>query len=384
MTQAAPRHSPAGSQRRPFADLDQDPFIAFWELTRACALRCEHCRAQAQPGRHPFELGTDECRRVVDDLAGFGQPPIVVLSGGDPFMRRDLFEIIEYARGRNITVAVAPSATALVTRERLERLSALGVSSISLSLDGASAETHDAFRGFRGAYERTLNIMRMARDTGLSFQVNTTVARTTRNDLSAMAGVVASGGASVWDFFFLVPTGRARPEDMLSPSGHEDLFNWLLDNAAQWPFRVKTTLAQHYRRAFILRRLQAGALDLVPEAARSAVIAAWPGPATNDGRGVLFISHTGEIYPSGFLPVRAGNVRSDSLVHVYRDAPLFRQLRDTSALKGKCGRCIFNRVCGGSRARAYAVTGDPLASEPCCSYSPETRNEVDATSAAQG
>jgi radical SAM protein with 4Fe4S-binding SPASM domain len=313
---------------------------------------------------------------VIAQIAGFGQPPVVVLSGGDPFMRRDLFDIIGHARAQGLTVAVAPSATALVTRERLKRLVSLGVSSISLSLDGAKPGTHDSFRGFTGTFQRTVDIMGMARSAGLPFQVNTTVTRTTRPELPAMPELLGQAGASTWDLFFLVPTGRARPEEMLSASEHEELFAWLLDNARSWPFRVKTTLAQHFRRAYVMRRLQAGPLDPVPDSARAAITDAWPGPATNEGRGVFFISHVGDIYPSGFLPLRAGNVRTDPLVQVYRDSALFRQLRDPGALKDKCGVCAFNTVCGGSRARAYAVTGDYLASEPCCVYAPEVSRAV--------
>ena len=351
-------------------DLARDPVIVFCEITRACALACRHCRAEAQPKRHPMELDTAECSRVLDQVIKFDQPPIVVLSGGDPFMRRDLFEIVEYGVSLGLTIAVAPSATALVTDARLRRLAALGVSSVSFSLDAATAEAHDAFRGFRGTFDRTLRIMQMAREAGLAFQVNTTVTRQTLRDLPGTARLIADSGARVWDLFFLVPTGRAHAEDLISPHEHEEVFGWVMENAAEWPFRVKTTLGQHYRRAFIMRQLQANPLDPVPEDVRLALAEAWSAPPTNDGRGVAFISHLGDVYPSGFLPLRVGNVRRDSIVDLYRDAPLFRLLRDSSALKGKCGVCPFNEVCGGSRARAYAMTGDAMASDPSCAYQP--------------
>ncbi|MBI4218915.1 MAG: TIGR04053 family radical SAM/SPASM domain-containing protein [Chloroflexi bacterium] len=351
-------------------DLNRDPFIVFWELTRACALACRHCRAEAQPRRNSLELSTEECCRTLTDLTEFSQAPIVVLSGGDPFMRRDLFDIIWHGRKLGLAIAVAPSATALVTERRIRRLVELGVSSISLSLDGASAATHDAFRGFPGTFDRTLEVMATARSAGLSFQVNTTVCRQSKADLPAMARLVGQHGGSTWDLFFLVPTGRARAEDMLTPVEQEDLFRWVLDESPGWPFRVKTTLGQHFRRALILRKLEADTTAPVPESARPMLNQMWRGPATNDGRGVMFISHIGDIYPSGFLPVRTGNVRKDSPVGVYRDSDLFRTLRDHSMLKGKCGRCPFNEVCGGSRARAFAVTGDVLAQEPGCIYQP--------------
>ncbi|MBI4220808.1 MAG: radical SAM protein, partial [Chloroflexi bacterium] len=210
-------------------DLNRDPFIIFWELTRACALACRHCRAEAQPQRHPLELTTAECFALVEALTHFDQPPIVILSGGDPFMRRDLFDIVGHARKLGLTVAVAPSATALVTEQRLSHLVELGVSSISLSLDGAGPQVHDAFRGFAGTFDRTIRIAETARRLGLPFQINTAVSRHTWRDLSLMATVVEEIGASTWDLFFLVPTGRAAVEDMLTPEEHEHVFEWVLD-----------------------------------------------------------------------------------------------------------------------------------------------------------
>lgn len=363
----------AGPSLRPRptpGDLNRDPFIVFWELTRACALTCRHCRAEARPQRHPLELSTAECHRVIEQLASFDRPPILILSGGDPFMRRDLFEVIGRARQVGLTVAVAPSATALVTEERLGKLVELGVSSISLSLDGAGGVTHDGFRGFAGTFERTLAIAGHARSLGLPFQVNTTVARPTVEELPGMAPLVAEMGASTWDLFFLVPTGRASARDLLSAEEHERVFEWALANAGSWPFRVKTTLGQHFRRLFILKRLQADSGEAIGPEVKHELARAWPGPATNDGKGVLFISHTGVVFPSGFLPLGCGDVRHASVVEIYRESLLFRALRDTRSLKGRCGACPFNEVCGGSRARAYAVTGDAFAEEPACAYVP--------------
>lgn len=369
-TPPAGRAAPVGRPRPVPSDLNRDPFIVFWELTRACALVCRHCRASAQPQRHPLELSTEECYALLEELTRFDHPPIVILSGGDPFMRRDLFEIVGHARKLDLTVAVAPSATALVTESRLAQLVEFEVSSISLSLDGAGPATHDAFRGFTGTFDRTIKIAESARRMGLSFQINTTVSRQTWHDLTLMATVVGEIGASTWDLFFLVPTGRARPQDMLTADEHERLFNWVLDRSKDWPFRVKTTLGQHYRRAFILRRLDSESLHTVDPVIRPTIRELWPGPRTNDGRGVFFVSHVGDVYPSGFLPLRTGNVRKQSVVDLYRNDPLFRALRNTATLKGKCGICPFNEVCGGSRARAFAVTGDAFAEEPACAYQP--------------
>ncbi|MFW6195621.1 MAG: TIGR04053 family radical SAM/SPASM domain-containing protein [Chloroflexota bacterium] len=360
--------SPAGPRA---VDTSRDPVVIFWELTRSCALACRHCRAEAQPKRHPLELSTEECRSVMRSLTRFDRPPIVVLSGGDPFMRRDLFEIVELGVGLGLTVSVSPSATALARGWRLRKLAELGVSRVSFSLDGPTPEAHDTFRGFPGTFERTIEMFRTAREAGLSFQVNTTVTARTRGFLPRMADLVAAEGAAVWDLFFLVPTGRGQAADLISAEEHENVFNWIADHRSEWPFTVKTTLGMHYRRVAAERQLRANRID--PSALDAdAVRSLWPGPVTNDGQGIFFISHTGQMQPSGFLPLTAGNVRRDDVVKMYRDSRLFRSLRDPSLLKGKCGRCPFNRICGGCRARAFAVTGDPFAAEPCCVYTAES------------
>jgi len=350
-------------------DLDRDPVVVFWELTLACALSCRHCRAEARPQRHPNELSTAECFSVMDQLASFDTKPIVVLSGGDPFMRRDLFEIAEYGIGLGMIVSVSPSATALVTEERLKKLVDIGVRRVSFSLDGATAETHDSFRGFAGTFERTLGAFEKANAVGLQFQVNTTITSRTRNELTAMGDLVSVSGAALWDLFFLVPTGRGLESELLSADDHEDVYDWILDNARTWPFQVKTTLGQPYRRKMIQRRLKSegrSIADLKPgEVARY-----WPTSPTNDGRGIFFISHTGDIYPSGFLPLKTGNARAESVVDLYRKSEIFTTLRDRSKLTGKCGGCMFNSVCGGSRSRTFALTGNLTAADPTCAFQP--------------
>ena len=353
----------------PRVDVDRDPVVVFWEMTRACALACEHCRAEAQPKRHPLELSTDEGFKLLDRVAAFDHKPIIVLSGGDPFMRRDLFDIVERGVELGLTVSVSPSATALATKERFLKLVDLGVSRVSFSLDGPDAETHDVFRGFPGTFDRTLEMFRAAREVGLEFQVNTTITKRTRDYLPRMAELVAREGAALWDLFLLVPVGRGLEASLMSPEQHEETFNWVVSQRADWPFMSKTTLGQPFRRVAIQRRLGAEGRN-VEDMSPSEVRGMWPGPVTNDGKGIFFVSHMGNVYPSGFLPYRAGNVRTDDPVALYRNAPIFRSLRDPASLKGKCGECPFNRVCGGSRARAYAMTGDPLGAEPCCPYVP--------------
>ncbi|MEX0761593.1 MAG: TIGR04053 family radical SAM/SPASM domain-containing protein [Dehalococcoidia bacterium] len=351
--------------------MDRDPIIIFWELTLSCALACSHCRAEAQPQRHPLEMDTQSCFRLLEQLTGFDQPPIVVLSGGDPFMRRDLFNIVDHAVGLGLTVSVSPSATALVTRDRLRRLADAGVSRVSFSLDGATQETHDSFRGFPGTFRRTMDMFQTARDVGLEFQINTTVTRSTVAELPALAQLVSHTGAVLWDLFFLVPVGRGNADDLMSGDQHEAVFNWIVDHRRTWPFQVKTTLGQHYRRVAIQRRLAAEGRSL-STLSRADVKRMWPLPATNDGRGIFFISHTGTMMPSGFLPIPVADVRSQNVVDVYRWFPLFQKLRDPAMLHSKCGRCPFNNVCGGSRARAFAMTGDIFGPEPRCIFDPYT------------
>lgn len=346
-----------------------DPVVIFWELTLACALACQHCRAKAQPKRHPNELDTQQCLRTMDKLTSFDTPPIVVLSGGDPFMRRDLFEIAEYGLKLGLTVSVSPSATALVTPERLKRLVDIGVQRVSFSLDSPTAAIHDKFRGFAGTFDRTLRAFEYANQAGMSFQVNTTITKGTRGGLPAMAKAVGDYGAAMWDLFFLVPTGRALQDQLLSAEEHEETYDWIIENAPSWPFRTKTTLGQPYRRKFVQQRLMREGKSL-SELTAAEIKQAWPGPPTNDGRGIFFISHLGDVYPSGFLPVKTGNVLVDDLVALYRNSPVFQTLRDPSALTGKCGRCPFNVICGGSRARAYALTGDMTAADPTCAFQP--------------
>lgn len=368
MTSAHPSGHPGG---RPAisSDLDRDPIIIFWELTLACALACQHCRAEAQPKRNPYELDTEQCYRVMDDLTRFDPPPIVVLSGGDPFMRRDIFDIAEYGIKVGLTVSVSPSATALVTPDRLKRLVDIGVARVSFSLDSPSAAIHDKFRGFAGTFDRTLRAFEYADQVGLSFQINTTITRSTRDGLPEMAKAVGEYGAAMWDLFFLVPTGRALQEQLLSAEEHEETYDWIISNSRSWPFQTKTTLGQPYRRRFVQRQLACEG-KTISDIPYSKIKDYWPGPPTNDGRGIFFISHLGDVYPSGFLPVKTGNVLIYDLVDLYRNSPVFKTLRDPSALTGKCGECPFNQICGGSRARAYALTGELTAADPTCAFEP--------------
>ncbi len=354
------------------ADFDEAPFTIAWELTRACAFACRHCRAEAQPRRDPRELTTEESFRLIDQIKEFGDP-ILVITGGDPMMRRDLHDILEYAVQRGLRTSLTPTTTRLVTQEALVRVKEAGVRRVALSIDGPNAESHDAFRGVRGSFEIAMRIARDIADAGLSLQINTTVSRYNHYLLDEMVELVASTGAVQWSLFFLVPTGRGQQADMISPIEHERAFHWLYDLSQEAPFDVKSTAAPAYRRVVMQRTAPAtagAATTLTGAGYRYQDGLQRPAKGVNDGKGFCFISHVGEVCPSGFLPLAAGNIRERSVVELYRDSTVFRELRDPSALKGKCGRCEFRDVCGGSRARAYALTGDYLASDASCVYEP--------------
>ena len=370
---------PGSKPAMPEMDFDVNPFMAFWETTRACQLSCQHCRAEAQPERNPRELTTEEGFRLMDQIAAMGQP-LFIVTGGDPMMRPDLYTLLEYGVKKNMRVSLAPSTTPLVTREALQRVKDVGVARVSFSIDGSKAETHDAFRRTPGSFKRCLEIMDLIGQVGLSLQMNTTVSKHNLNDLDALAALVTTFKPAMWSLFFLVPTGRGQREDILTPQQHEDVFNWLYDLSKKVPFDVKTTAAMHFRRVLIQRRRAEAQTRGQATASEIKLEVAGPGfnydevgrapKGVNDGNGCLFVSHTGDVYPSGFLPLIGGNVREQPLADIYRNSQLFRDLRDTSKLKGKCGRCEYNRICGGSRARAYGFTGDYLAAEPCCVYQP--------------
>jgi radical SAM protein len=367
------------------ADFDLAPFTIAWEVTRACAFACVHCRADAQHTRDPRELTTEEGYRLLNRFKEFGSP-IVVFTGGDPMMRRDLFDLIRYATNLGLRASLTPTATALPTVERLKQAMEAGVRRIALSLDAPSPEVHDAFRQVPGSWERTMTILRNAQTVGLSAQINTTVTRHNVGLLPEMVKFVEEVGAVQWSVFFLVPTGRGQVQHMISPEEHERVFHWLYDLSQRGAFDIKATAAPMYRRVAVERKKNQipSPVGTVSDGGRAGD-GGWgfqgagfqyadglnrPVKGVNDGRGFLFISHLGEIMPSGFLPVSAGNVRAADVVDVYRNHPMFKSLRDPDQLKGKCRVCNYRVVCGGQRGRAYALTGDYLESDPACAYQP--------------
>lgn len=375
---------------------DIAPFMVIWEVTQACDLACLHCRADATPKLHPLSLTTEEGKRLFEQIASFGErPPIVVLTGGDPFKREDLYQLIEYARALGLVVAVSPSATPLLTRERLLGIREAGASAISLSLDASTAEEHDAFRGVDGSYELTLRGFRLAREVGLKVQINSTVMRRNVHDLVPMTKLVRDLEAMTWSVFFLVPTGRGAMDEMLSADDTEAVLHYLVD-AARF-VNLKTTEAHHHKRVVLERMLREQRGEASHAHTKHPLYAAlkggldelverhgWPAHKRarrsplqiNSGSGFVFVSHLGKVCPSGFLPLSAGSVRKSSIVDIYRDSPLMRSLRNPDLLGGRCGRCEFRSVCGGSRSRAFAVHGDVLAEDPSCAYEPGSSSSL--------
>ncbi|MBI4408204.1 MAG: TIGR04053 family radical SAM/SPASM domain-containing protein [Gemmatimonadetes bacterium] len=369
--------SPPRRRARAARDFDQAPYVVIWETTQACDLACRHCRAEAVPYRHPAELSTDEAKRMLDAIRRFG-PVVFVFSGGDALKRPDIVELVEHAARLGLRVAMTPAATPLATPEMVARLKAAGLARLAVSLDGSTPAIHDEFRRVPGSFERAVAILRDAQAIGLSTQVNTAIGRHNVADIDGLCTLMAGLGIVFWEVFFLVPVGRARPEDVASAEEFEAIFHKLYDLSRTAPFDIKATAAPHYARVVLQRKVaerRDGRRGAVPDPLTGGVAFSMQdgigrARSVNDGDGFLFIGHTGEIMPSGFLPVSAGNVRSADLAQVYRQAPLFRVLRDRSLLKGKCGVCEYLDVCGGSRARAWAVTGDPLEAEPFCAHVP--------------
>jgi len=333
------------------------PFIIIWDVTRACALACRHCRAEAIHRRDPRELTGPAVEAFLDQVAR-AQPELFVLTGGDPMMRPDLIGIVRGAVERGLRVAMSPSATPRFVKADLRQFREAGLKRISLSIDGAKRETHDAFRGVPGTWDRTLECVSAAHEAQLEIQINTTFTRQNIGELDDFIRLLGDIKPAMWSVFQLVPTGRAKIADLLLGRELEILFGRLYALSLRVPYRIKTTEGQHYRRVALQQ------WRLHPEQ---------PPPMlrpVSDGKGFVFVSHTGDIQPSGFLPITAGNVRHNELIDVYRNSPLFLELRDADLLKGKCARCEYNTICGGSRARAYAMTGDYLAEEPLCIYQP--------------
>lgn len=346
---------------------DSAPRNVYWEMTQACDLDCQHCRASAQPARHPGELTTAEGKALIDSVKELGS--MLIFTGGDPMKRSDLFELMQYARDEHVPIAITPSTTPTLTKEVVDRFADIGISALGVSLDGPTAAIHDAFRKVAGTFERSQQALRWARERDIPVQINTTVTTFTLPHLPEMFRLLCEQHAPPvkrWSLFQLVPVGRGHDLGLPTPAQIDALFAWVYDHAKDAPFHVGTVEAPHYRRYWIERRLAEG---MSP--AELSKMAGRMGFGVRDGNGVIFVSHLGEVYPAGFLPYPLlGNVKTTALHTIYRDSPALHQLRDADALHGRCGRCEYRYACGGSRARGYATSGDVMGEDPLCSYEP--------------
>ena len=368
-------------------DFNINPFVVIWEMTRACDLACVHCRAAAQSRRSQFELTREEGFQLLDQIALL-QPKVFVITGGDPLKRDDLYDMIAYAKSAGLEPSVTPSATPLLTPEAIRRMKEQGVKRLAISLDHCEREAHDNFRRVPGSFDLTIRAIEAARDNDIPVQINSTVSKSTAKDMPRMAKLLSQySNVVMWSVFFLVPTGRAKTGDMIEPHEVETLFGDLYAISKTVPFDVRTTEAMHYRRFVMQQQLGAPAIDpatgLIDASTvfmhggrkhlgvqmQSGAITRAP-KGVNEAKGFVFISHIGDVFPSGFLPLKAGNVKKESLVDIYRSSDIFKRLRDTSNLKGKCGVCEYRELCGGSRSRAWSMTGDAFASDPTCTYQP--------------
>jgi radical SAM protein with 4Fe4S-binding SPASM domain len=387
------------------------PRLIFWEVTKGCNLRCIHCRATATELMSPADLPTSKALDIISQIADFGSP-ILVLSGGEPLYRHDIFQLAHYATSRGLRTALATNGT-LVTKDVAEKIKQAGIKRVSISLDGSDAETHDSFRGIPGAFDAAVYGMRNLQALGVSVQINTTIARHNAGQLPAVLELARSLGADALHTFLLVPVGCGvdiAAEQMVAPEEYERMLNWFYDQSLEGGIELKATCAPHYFRVARQRK----AADRI--AGRNQVVA--PAPSAHDigptdmtmpgstginlkpgggppvghsghpgdmnamtkgclaGTGVCFISHEGEVFPCGYLPAIAGDLRKQSFAEIWNDSDVFAQLREDDNLKGKCGSCEFRHVCMGCRARAFAATGDFLAEEPFCVYEPGTSNQM--------
>ncbi|MDQ6597346.1 TIGR04053 family radical SAM/SPASM domain-containing protein [Bacillus salipaludis] len=369
-------------------DYNQNPFIVIWEVTRACQLKCVHCRADAQLTPDTRELTHEEGLNLIDQIFELDNP-MLVFTGGDCMMREDLFEFADYAVKKGMRVSMTPSATANVTKERMERAKAVGLSRWGFSLDGPTPEIHDHFRGTPGSFQLTFEKINYLNELNMPLQINTVISRYNYDSLEKMAKLVGELKAVMWYIFLLVPTGRGQLDACITPAEHEKVFRWLYELSKTAPYDIKTTAAQHYRRVVLQQKAREHLItngEICYENSITTDFASMHDglkrapKGVNDGNGFLFVSHIGDVMPSGLLPIVGGNVRKTPLADIYRDSKIFKELRQPDNYQGKCGVCEYNKVCGGSRSRTYAVTGDYMESEPYCVYIPQAlRNQAPIT-----
>jgi radical SAM protein len=353
----------------PKHDFSKNPMLVYWEMTQACGLACKHCRAEAMPNANPLELNTEQSKKFLNQLVEFGDPlPHVIMTGGDPLNRPDVYELIDYAGSIGLGVSITPAATAQLTNDAITNLKSHGIQAMGLSLDGSSAARHDNIRNVPGTFERTMEAARQCGRIGLPIQVNTLVAEETADDLPAIYELLRTSFPVMrWSLFMLISVGRGKQLNEVSPQEGERIMKWVFDLSPRAPFQIKTTEAPSYRRIAIETMRASGMAK--PEMKATSV---YRGFQIRDGHGIVFVSNLGEVFPSGFLPLHCGNVRTESLVNIYRNSEIFRSLHSPDTFHGKCGACEYSHICGGSRARAFAYTGDALGTDPFCPYEPAT------------
>lgn len=362
-------------------DFNQKPVLVFWETTIACGLKCKHCRAASIPKAPPEELDTDSGIKLIKQITDFGRPyPILILTGGDMLMRPDIFKLIDYGIKKGVSVAVSPSVTPLLTLDVLQGFKRSGIAIMSLSLDGAYLETHDAIRGIPGTWEKTIAMIKAASLAGLKVQINTTVMASNVGELPRIFQLIKENGASVWEVFFLIHSGRGTELADITSSQAEDVMHFLY-HASQYGTTVRTVEAPFFRRVVTEYRegknhcpdnlgiqLIDGLKNLMGDTTTTSIAQTM---STRDGKGIIFVSYKGDVYPSGFFPLVLGNVKNQPLMEIYQTNPILIKLREGTSLKGRCGACEYNDLCGGARARAFAQTGSPFEEDPACSYIPE-------------
>lgn len=374
-----PHHSGHPHAHGKEINYEENPFIVIWEVTRACQLKCVHCRADAQINPDPRELTHEEGIKLIDEIYEMDNP-MLVFTGGDCMLREDLFELADYAVKKGMRVSMTPSATANVTKEKMQRAKEVGLSRWGFSLDGPNSEIHDHFRGTPGSFDLTIEKIKYLNELEMPLQINTVISRYNYDHLEEMAKLVGKLKAVMWYIFLLVPTGRGQIDDCISPAEHEKVFHWLYELSKTAPYDIKTTAAQHYRRVVLQQKMREHKIangeihyeDSITTDFASMHDGLKRAPkGVNDGNGFAFVTHVGDVVPSGLLPIVAGNVRETPLAKIYREAKVFKDLRQPDNYKGKCGVCEYNKICGGSRSRTFAVTGDYMESEPFCVYIPE-------------
>lgn len=358
-------HSNAATEAEPFAS----PRLIAWEITRNCNLECIHCRAAATNGPYEGELDTPAAFRLIDQIAEIGKP-IIILTGGEPLLRPDIFEVARYGTDKGMRMVMAPNGT-LITDTVAAKMADAGIQRISVSLDGATPARHDAFRGVPGAFEGALRGIAAAKAAGIEFQINTTITKANLEEIPKIMDLAVDLGAVAHHIFLLVPTGRGKYilDQEIDAKEYEETLNWFYDQREKTPLQLKATCAPHYYR--ILRQrakaegkkvtFQSHGLDAVTRGCLA-------------GTGFCFISHIGVVQTCGFLDVKCGDVTQASFADIWRNSEQFVALRNFSNYEGKCGRCEYLRVCGGCRARAFEATGNYLAEEPLCSYNPVKTN----------